>query len=320
VTYLLYNIEISNVNWQVIWLHSILLGNEIFDGITEPKEKVYLLLNILLNGESYNIDLLEKISNTQYGNILYYPKRESIWKLLPNNIRTNFLKKTSTALLLKISTDTTTVIPDDKELSDFIISNGISDFLYFNRNNFKVTLPIFITFKQLPEHILEYYIRNFGGNIDVIDATQLGNLVSQRNYKNVAHVIYQKSYSNAQFRISLKECHELLGIIDRGLAWANRLISNVEITENEWWEAFASLCIRLYPNGPKESKIWERADGDESDLITYSTGKDAWNAILKKLRFGGCDEATPKKLIKRMLDDYKKNEELKTLKDLFEKI
>jgi len=75
---LLYNIEISNVNWQVIWLHSILLGNEIFDGITEPKEKVYLLLNILLNGESYNIYLLEKISNTQYGNILYYPKRENI--------------------------------------------------------------------------------------------------------------------------------------------------------------------------------------------------------------------------------------------------
>jgi hypothetical protein len=316
---LLANIEISNLYWQAIWLHSILFGNEIFDGITEPQEKVYLLLNILLNGKSYNIDLLGKISNTQYGNILYYPNRENIWKFIPNSIRTNFLNKTSTALLQKISLDTTTVIPDDKELSDFIISNGISDFLYFNRNNFKVTLPIFITFKQLPEHILKDYASNFFGNMDVVDATQLGKLVYQRNYKNVAHIIYQKSYSNDQFRISLKECHELLGIIDRGLAWANRLISNVEITENEWWEAFASLCIRLYPSGPKDSKIWERADGDESDLITYSTGKEAWNAILKKLRFGGCDEATPKKLIKRMLEDYKKNEELKTLKDLLEK-
>lgn len=317
---LLANIEISNVNWQAIWLHSILLENEIFDGITEPQEKVYLLLSILLNGESYNIDLLEKISNTQYGNILYYPKRESIWKLLPNNIRTNFLKKTSTTLLKKISTDTTTVIPDDKELSDFIISNGISDFLYFNRNNFKVTLPIFITFKQLPEYILKDYASNFLGNIDVVDATQLGKLVLQRNYKNVAHVIYQKSYSNNQFRISLKECYELLDLVDRFWAWSKGLVLNVTISKEEWWNAFAELCHRLYPNGPKENKIWERAEGDESDLILQSTGKETWNAILKKLRFGGCDEVTPKKLIKKMLDDYKKNEELKTLKDLLEKI
>lgn len=317
---LLANIQISNVNWQAIWLHSILSGNEIFDGITEPQEKVYLFLNLLLKGESYNIDLLGKISVTDFGNILYYPNLKKIWKFIPDKIKANFLNKTSTALLQKISTDTTTVIPEDKELSDFIISNGISDFLYFNRNNFKVTLPIFITFKQLPEYILKDYVNNFSGNMDVVDATQLGKLVYQRSYKNIAHVIYQKSYSNAEFRISLKECHELLSIKDRGFAWANRLISNVEITENEWWEAFANLCIRLYPSGPKESKIWERADGDESDLITFSTGKEAWSAILKKLRFGGCDEATPKKLIKRILEDYKKNEELKTLKDLLEKI
>lgn len=317
---LLANLDVLNFNWQSIWYYSILNGNNLSDGIIELQDKVFILLDSIVDRSSFYLNLLEKISVTEFGNILYYPNREKIWSFIPNNIRANFLNKTSTAVLHKISTDTTTDIPEDKELGDFIISNGITDFLYFNKSNLKVILPIFMTFKQLPENILKDYINNFKGNIDVIDATQLGKLVLKRNYKSVAHVIYQVSYSNIQFRISLKECYELLDVVDRFWAWSKGLVSNVTITENEWWNAFADLCHRLYPSGPKDYRIWERADGDESDLITHSTGKDTWNAILKKLRFGGCDEVSPKKLIKKMLDDYKKNEELKTLKDLLEKI
>lgn len=317
---LLANLDVSNINCQTIWYQSILNGNNLSDGIIELQDKVYIILNSIIVGEDYNINLLEKISITEFGNILNYVNRDKIWKLLPKHVTTNFLNKTSTALLQKISTDTSTVIPSDQELSDFIISNGISDFLYFNRNNFKVTLPIFMTFKQLPEYIIKDYINNFKGNIDVIDATQLGKLVLQRNFKSVAHGIYQKSYLNNQFRFSLKECYSLLDFFDRTLAWAKGLISDVEISKNEWWEAFTDLCIRLYPNGPKQSKIWVSADGDESDLLTYSTGKEAWIAILRKLRNGGCDDVTPKRLIKMMQEDYKKNEELKTLKNLLDKI
>lgn len=317
---LLANLDVSNINCQTIWYQSILNGNNLSDGIIELQDKVYIILNSIIVGEDYNINLLEKISITEFGNILNYINRDKIWKLLPKHVTTNFLNKTSTALLQKISTDTSTVIPSDQELSDFIISNGISDFLYFNRNNFKVTLPIFMTFKQLPEYIIKDYINNFKGNIDVIDATQLGKLVLQRNFKSVAHGIYQKSYLNNQFRFSLKECYSLLDFFDRTLAWAKGLISDVEISKNEWWEAFTDLCIRLYPNGPKQSKIWVSADGDESDLLTYSTGKEAWIAILRKLRNGGCDDVTPKRLIKMMQEDYKKNEELKTLKNLLDKI
>ncbi len=317
---LLGNIDVSNINWQEIWYDSILLGNNISDGIIESQEKVYMLLNLIVDGGNYNSNLLEKISESEFGNILYYPNREKIWKLIPIKAKTNFLDKTSTVLLQKICTDTTTVIPEDKQLGDFIISNGISTFLYYNRSNLKVTLPIFITFKQLPEYILKDYISNFSGNLNIVDATQLGKLILKRNYGSVAHIVYQKSYSKDQFRIALKECYGLLHIIDKGFAWAKGLISNVKITKNEWWEAFTDLCIRLYPNGPKQSKIWESADGDESDLITYSTGKESWIAILKKLRNGGCAEVTPKRLIKKMLEDYKKNEELKTLRYLLEKI
>lgn len=313
---LLSKIQILNVNWQAIWLHSILLGNEIFDGITEPQEKVYLLLSILLNGESYNIDILEKISNTQYGNILYYPKRETIWKLIPNNIRTNFLNKTSTALLQKISTDTTIVIPVDKELGDFIISNGITDFLYFNRNNFKVTLPIFITFKQLPEYILKDYVSNYYGNFDVIEATQLGKLVYERNYKDVAYAIYNKATKSNNWKFALSECHYLLDFFTKALLAYSDTLKTVNITTDQWWESAEEIICDFYPNGVSLAAIWKKAGGKESELLINTTAENVWRDVILKIRNNGLKNVTMNSLLKEINKTYGENEKFKLIYQL----
>ncbi len=313
---LLANIEISNVNWQAIWLHSILLGNEIFDGITEPQEKVYFLLNNLLDGESYNIDLLEKISNTLYGNILYYPKRKNIWKFIPNSIRTNFLKKTSTALLQKISTDTTTVIPDDKELSDFIISNGISDFLYFNRNNFNVTLPIFITFKQLPEYILKDYVSNYYGNLNVIEAIQLGKLVYERNYKDVVYAIYYKANKSNNWKFGLSECHNLLDFFTKAALAFSDTLKTVNITTDQWWESAEEIICDFYPNGVSLAAIWKKAGGKESELLINTTAENVWRDVILKLRNNGLKNVTMNSLLKEINKTYGENEKFKLIYQL----
>ncbi|MBV2196419.1 MAG: hypothetical protein KUL78_07955 [Flavobacterium sp.] len=313
-------IDSTKVIWQEIWLTSIDLGNTVSDGIPDVRSKIFNLFDSVLEGKEYSVKLIEKVSESDYGDILNYYNRERIWNCFSSTAKTNFLQKTSTALLQALSINSTIVVPEDIELEDYILKHGISTFLYYNRNNFKAALPIFLTFSQLSENILRDYIVNYYGSIDVVNATQLGQLTLRKNYFTVAHVIYQKSYSIHNFRISLNECSSLLNTSDRFWAWAKGLLSHVSITENEWWETFSELCIRLYPSGPKQDKIWERANGDESYLITHSTGRETWLEILKKLRNGGCDDVTPKKLIKTMLEDYKKNEELKTLKDLFDKI
>lgn len=313
-------IDFTNVHWQEVWLNSIANGNKILDGFKEPQKKVFKLFDSIIDGNTINQQLLEKISDTEYGNILNYKKRENLWSKFPSALQTKFLAKTASALLESLSKDSTVEIPTDRILSDYIVKYAISDFLYYNRGNIKSAIPIFNKFNQLSENNLRDYVNNYSGNIDIVDATQLGKLVYSRRYSNVANAIHYKSNSYNNWKVALNECYLLLGVFTQmSIAWLG-LIKDVKITEDQWWNALTEIACKLYGGGPKENKIWTEADGEEYDLLTIGTGKELWIAALRKLRNGGCQGITVDKLLNKMMKEHKRNEELKTINDLKSKI
>lgn len=315
------DIQIENDNWQEVWLAAINNGNKIFDGIKEPLKTVYLLFDLLVNEKSVNEGILEKISFTDFANVLNYPNRNNLWAKLPSNVKNKFLEKTASAFLQALSDNSTYPVPNDADLSNYIISHGISVFLYHNRSSIKNVLPIFNTYSQIQEHILRDYISNYVGKIDVVDATQLGQLTNRRHYSKVAYSIYQKAYSSMQFKIALAECYDLLDFFSRGLAWAVGLISKIEVLEDEWWDSFIQLAFSLYDEGPTQNKIWAQSDGKGYDLEIKGSGKEIWIAALQKLRNKKCSgDITVKKLLKTMLEEHNKNQELKTLIELWNKL
>jgi hypothetical protein len=313
-------IDFTNAHWQQVWLKSIANGNKILDGFKEPQKKIYKLFDLIIDGHTINPQLLEKISDTEYGNVLNYQKRESLWSKFPSTLQIKFLAKTASALLESLSKDSTVEIPIDRILSDYIVKHAIGDFLYYNRSNIKSAIPIFNKFNQLSENNLRDYINNYSGNIDIVDATQLGKLVYSKKYSNVANVIYGKSNSYNNWKVALNECYLLLGgLTQMSIAWTG-LIKDVKITEDQWWNALTEIACKLYGGGPKENKIWTEADGEEYDLLTIGTGKELWIAALRKLRNGGCQGITIDKLLKKMMKEHKRNEELKTINYLKSKI
>jgi hypothetical protein len=317
---LLEQLQLENEIWQEIWLTSITNGNKLSDGIKEPQKNIYKLFDLLIKSHAINESLLEKIGDSEYANVLDYPQRSKIWSKLPTKFKNRFLEKTSSVLLEKLSKNSTFQVPHDIELSNYIISNAISSFLYFNRANIKTCLPIFNTYNQLPEFILKDYVSNYSGNLDVVDATQLGQIVYERGYNSVANTIHHKTYSNKQFKTALAECYTLLDFITRGFAWYSGAISNIDFSIDEWWDAFIELSYKLYSGGPTENKVWSEADGKDYDLLTRGTGKEVWISALQKLRHGGCTGITIKKLIKVMQKDFPNNDELRTLKNLSKKL
>ena len=48
------------------------------------------------------------------------------------------------------------------------------------------------------------------------------------------------------------------------------------VSESEMWEAFRDLAAELYPGGPDEDGLWERAGGDDADLATHGNGRSRW--------------------------------------------
>lgn len=317
---LLNSLDVGNRTWQKIWSKAIDFGNELFSGIKNPKQSTYKLFEELLLGNNVDEFLLEQISQSDFGNLLDHPNRNVLWRKMPNGIRRKFLEKTSSKLLESLSKNPTYEVPSDKELSDYIISNAISTFLYYNRSSFKAVLPIFSTYAQLPEYIMKDYVSNYNGRIDPIDSTHLGRLIAGRNFTDTGYQVYYKVSDNSDFRYALSECLHLLDFFTRGVVWLKGLISHAAITEDQWWLAFTEVSIALYNSGPTENKIWREADGQEYDLLFRVTGKESWSAALQKLRNGGCSGVTVKKLLKAMKKDYPNNPQLKTLKDLWENL
>lgn len=79
-------------------------------------------------------------------------------------------------------------------------------------------------------------------------------------------------------------------------------------------EALATIAERLYPIGPNENQLWERAGGNIALLPLNQPGRPAWFSAIKALYLGGGGESiTVEKLIKTMLLDHTNNPELRAL-------
>ena len=68
------------------------------------------------------------------------------------------------------------------------------------------------------------------------------------------------------------------------------------------------LVTDLYPQGPADRSIWERAGGDPSRIQVTGTGRSVWWEALRILaRGGGGANITLSRLVKAMLEDYPGN-------------
>lgn len=304
-------IDFSNVYWQEVWLKSIVNGNMILEGFKEPREKIFKMFDDMINGIVINHKLLEKISDTEYGNILNYAKREILWNKFPPALQTKFLAKTATSLLESLSKDSTVEVPNDKILSDFILKHAISDFLYYN--SIKHVLPIFHRYPTFPQEYIATYIRNYSVDISVFDATQLGKLVQERRYIDVANTIYYKSSKYNNWKFALAESHNILGFFLKAALSFSDILDTVNITTDQWWESAEEIICDLYPNGVSLVTIWKKAGGKESELLINTTAENVWHDVLIKLRNKGLKNITMNSLLKEINKTYGENEKFKLI-------
>ncbi len=314
-TKLLGSIEIENLTWQSIWVATLKKGVKITAGIKAPKRIIFRIFDALVERKSVNEELLEIVSETEFANILDYPQRAKVWTRFPFHLKNKFLSRTSLNFLETLG-KTSSIQVDPEMVSYIFTGNFIATFL--TNKSIKSALPIFAVYSQLPEYMLRDFIFRYTGKIDVVDSKQLGKLVLNRRYYTVAEAIHQKFYFDRNYKYALIECAQLLGFFTK--IYLSRELSNVEVTKDEWWDAFEGISFKLYSSGPLENKIWTQANGKDYDLLTRGTGKEIWIAALRKLRNGGCEKITVVGLLKAMYKEHSKNEELQMLIDLWKKL
>ena len=314
---LLERIDFTNNHWQNVWLQSMMNGNSISDGFTHPNKVMYRLFDNLIEGVDINIEILKKLSESDYGCLLNYSKREIIWTKFSSDLRVKFLAKTAATLLESLSEDSTVKIPNDKVLSEYILRHAIADFLYYNP--LKNSLPIFQVFSNFPENYIVTYITNYQDSISAIEATQLGTLIRERNFCDVGYVVHEKSKIFDTWKIALVECYSILGNWTKMSISLSGLLKNINIPEDEWWGSLEELAVELYSNPNAMQTVWRKSGGDTADLLINVSLRSVWSKAIYELRIGKFSEISVCSLLKEMKKDYGQSEKLRSIYNLRKK-
>jgi hypothetical protein len=308
--------DVLNTNWQLIWVEAIQNGSQVEAGLKEPEIEIHKLFDHLIGGNVVSERVIDKISQSEFGNLLTYPNRTVLWGKLSLSAKDNFLIKTSAELLEQLSKNSTIEIPNDTVLLDHISRKGVFDFLYYNRNNIKSVIPVFEKFSQLSDNNLRDYLNNCSGQIDAIDATRLGKFIAVRHFSNSAYTINSKASKTNNWKYALAECHHLMDFITKGILSLSGILSTVKISTDQWWQSAEELIIELYPNGTSLTTIWKKAEGKESDLLAKGTSSEIWSDVFYKLRKEHFKGITMNNLLKEVKKQYGENQKFKIIYDL----
>lgn len=76
-------------------------------------------------------------------------------------------------------------------------------------------------------------------------------------------------------------------------------------SQEDAWQVLGTVLPELYPTGPSDHEIWERAGGDVSRLRLQGSGRGAWFAALKVLKHGGGGaQISINSLLREVLEDF----------------
>ena len=304
---LLAGLDLTPTTAQPIWREALAIEPESWQGPTDPAAAFHSILDRLLDGSQTDPMLLERLSDTPLADLGNYPRRPEIWSRIGKGARHKMLTTTANRWLKNAAGvhrpatpehDLQNAILEDDELEQTL------DALIPNRAGTAVRIVAALSrydqqrFMQLLSTLISHKT-----SLATRDAEGIGRLTVERRWEDVAaYLLGQFKSGRRDIKPALRTCCDMFD-------WWDRLVYGlVPISELDKWEAFQKLAAELYPGGPDDDGLWERAGGDDADLSTGGDGRTRWRNALRKMRNG--KGPTPSALLARMMDDFPHNDRI----------
>lgn len=307
---LLAEVDLTPIKAQAIWREALTINSESWRGPTDPMTAFRSILDRLLDGGETDASLIEQLSNTPVADLGTYPRRLEIWSCIKGVALQNLLATTAKGWLRTAASvgipfvpdnDLQTAILEDDEFDhtlDTLIPNAVS-----------TAVRIVAALDRYGEGRFLCLIERALSCTAVLataDAKVIGSLLVQNRWRGaVASLVVQYRSGRTDIGPALRECYDLLDFWDR----ITLLLS--PISAKEKWKGFEELAVELYPGGPDEAGLWERAGGDNADLSTREEGRERWRKAIRNTRNG--KGPSPSALLSAMMEDFPNNERIPNL-------
>lgn len=307
---LLARVDLTAIRVQVIWREALFINLKCWEGPNDPTKALYSILDGLLDGAEADLTLIERLSETPVADLVSYRRRPKVWSRIGGSAKVNFLVATVKGWLRQAASvgipfvpehELQTAILDSDELGrtlNELIPSGIGNLI-----------RIVATLKRYDEQRFVHLMGKLMSRTTLLansDAEGIGRLVLERRWMDVtATLVAEFGSGRLDVEPALRECYDMLGF------WERIMLQVAPVSEWEIWESFQELATELYPGGPDEDGLWERAGGDDADLSIGGYGRTRWRKAVRKVRNG--KGPTPSALLTEMKKDFPNNERISYL-------
>lgn len=306
---LLAELDLSNKVVRGIWSSALVRNQDVWCGPANPRAAFDQVLNDYLESSETSSLLIDRLANTPLGDLSDFPRRGELWLKLSGDTRTILLRATASGWIERAEKGH----PSNVEipLCEAIRVDHKLDVLLDRLASGRIAQAALLvgllpSFEEMSfrSWLRKATLRTL--SLQAADAEAVGRLVDKRRWSDAADDLMGMLRSGrTDIRPALRACVSLIGFFDR---WIYGLS---EVTSIEKWDLLISLAADLYPTGPDEDGLWERAGGHNSDLGCGGSGRSRWRDAIGRIRLGRAPRIDS--LLREMLQDYKDNADLNFL-------
>lgn len=304
---LLAKVDFTGMQAQATWREALAINPDCWKGPADPSATFHSILDRLLDGGDVDSSLVERLSDAPLADLGSYPRRPEVWSRIGRIAHDNILAATAKQWLQDATSKGVPFVPEHT-LQSAILENDkfepTLDALIPDRVG--TATRIIATLDRYDEQGFLRLIENTisrTASLKTPDAEGIGRLVLERQWDNAATtLVVQHDSGRLDVRPALRACHDMLDF------WIRWRLLLTPISKTEKWRVFEDLAAELYPAGPDDQGLWERAGGDDADLSSGEDGRTQWRKALRNVRNGR--KPTPFALLAAMKEDFPNNERI----------
>ena len=304
---LLVEVDLTAIKAQAIWREALTIDFESWRGPDDPDAAFRTILDRLLDGDETDTSLIERLSDSPVGDLGSYARRPELWSHIGGAVRHNLLATTAKGWLGQAASVGVPIHPENELQTAILENDGLEqtlDALIPDRVGTAVRIVAALD-RYNQQRFLRLLRKSTSRtrSMAIPVAESLGRLVLERRWEEVAaDLVGQYRARRWDLKPALRACCDMLGFWDRFSLGA------VPVSDHEKWEGLRELATQLYPGGPDELELWERAGGDGADLAPMGDGRTRWRRAVRNIRHGRGPTASA--LLSAMMEDFPNNERI----------
>jgi hypothetical protein len=281
----------------------------------QPSLAAHAVFDAMLAGSIIQPVLIDNLVTAPLSDLIAYSRRTELWNALPTVTRQMSVATAADGWLLRFLSEpglNSSALEPELEREVLAIWRSSP-----NRLSPLSLLEFWQRFSSvLTETDFENWLSAYHFQLSPLEAIGIGKLIHENAWDHAGRLVISRAKSGRNDL--LPTVHQLWSKLD---LWDKLhfsiFTSEPVVEEDEWWEAFHQLSIRLYPFGIQQYDIWTEADGDVS-RVKQGTGREQWTDALDLLRKGGAGGSmTTEGLLHQMRNDFYQNTEIQLLENVY---